>query len=77
MGPTVEMFEMGSVIRMGKMFVMGLIILMWESAQLIETSYAMPPHLPDGFLWWILLGGSVGKFIFEGDIQIRSHTIAL
>ena len=31
--------------------------LIWESAQLIETSYAMFRYLPDGFMWWMLLGG--------------------
>ena len=29
----------------------------WESAQLIETSYVISPYLGGEFLWWMLLTG--------------------
>ena len=31
--------------------------VVWESDQLIETSYAMFRYLGGEFLWWMLLGG--------------------
>ena len=38
-------------------FTIVLMLFVWESAQLIETSYVLSPYLGGEFLWWMLLGG--------------------